>query len=94
MSTTRILFIVLIYLAFINVVTFVVYGVDKWKAKHAKWRIRESTLLALAAIGGSIGALLAMGILRHKTLHAKFKIGVPLILLAQIVIAVAIWYFW
>ena len=85
---------IIIYLVIINVITFVVYGIDKWKAKKAKWRIRESTLLGLAAIGGSIGALLAMKILRHKTLHPQFKYGVPLILVAQIAIGAAIGYFW
>ena len=85
---------IIIYLVIINVITFVVYGIDKWKAKKAKWRIRESTLLGLAAIGGSIGALLAMKILRHKTLHPQFKYGVPLMLVAQIAIGAAIGYFW
>lgn len=66
MSKENILLYFIIYLVFINVITFVVYGLDKWKAKQAKWRIRESTLLGLAAIGGSIGALLAMKILRHN----------------------------
>ena len=85
---------IIIYLVIINVITFVVYGIDKWKAKKAKWRIRESTLLGLAAIGGSIGALLAMKILRHKTLHPQFKYGIPLILVAHIAIGAAIGYFW
>ena len=94
MLNNNFLLYIVIYLAIINVITFVVYGLDKWKAKQAKWRIRESTLLGLAAIGGSIGALLAMKILRHKTLHPQFKYGVPLILVAQIAIGIAIWYFW
>ena len=68
----------------INVVTFVVYGIDKWKAKHSKMRIREAALLMLAVLGGSIGALLGMRIWHHKTMHKKFKYGLPLILLAQI----------
>ena len=94
MSKESIILYLIIYLVIINVITFVVYGLDKWKAKQSKWRIRESTLLGLAAIGGSIGALLAMKILRHKTLHPQFKYGVPLILVAQIAIGAAIWYFW
>lgn len=94
MSKENFILYLSIYLVIINVITFVVYGLDKWKAKQAKWRIRESTLLGLAAIGGSIGALLAMKILRHKTLHNQFKYGVPLILVAQIAMGVAIWYFW
>ena len=72
------------YLIVINVVTFTVYGIDKLKAKQGSWRISEATLLILAVIGGSIGALLGMKVWRHKTMHKKFKYGLPLILLAQI----------
>ena len=67
----------------INVVTFVVYGIDKVKAKQGSWRISEATLLILAVIGGSIGAFLGMKVWHHKTMHKKFKYGLPLILLAQ-----------
>ena len=59
----------LYYLIVINVVTFLVYGIDKWKAKQGSWRISEATLLILAIIGGSIGALLGMKIWHHKTMH-------------------------
>ena len=59
----------LYYLIVINVVTFLVYGIDKWKAKQGSWRISEATLLILAVIGGSIGALLGMKVWRHKTMH-------------------------
>ena len=76
--------ITLAYLLAINVATFLVYGIDKLKAKRAKWRIPEATLLLLAAVGGSIGAWLGMKVWRHKTLHMKFRYGVPLILLLQI----------
>ena len=81
----------------INVVTFVVYGIDKWKAKQGSWRISEATLLLLAVIGGSLGALLGMQVWHHKTMHKggtrdvdnivggyQFKYGLPMILLAQI----------
>ena len=68
----------------INVLTFLVYGIDKWKAKQGSWRISEATLLTLAVVGGSIGALLGMKVWHHKTMHKKFKYGLPLILLAQI----------
>ena len=74
----------LYYLIVINIVTFLVYGIDKWKAKQGSWRISEATLLMLAVIGGTIGALLGMQVWRHKTMHLKFKYGLPLILLAQI----------
>ena len=74
----------LYYLIAINIVTLIVYGIDKVKAMKGKWRISEATLLILAVIGGSIGALLGMKVWRHKTMHKKFKYGLPLILLAQI----------
>ena len=74
----------LYYLMVINIVTFLVYGIDKIKAKQGSWRISEATLLILAIIGGSIGALLGMKVWHHKTMHKKFKYGLPLILLGQI----------
>ena len=77
---------VIYILIVINVLTFLVYGIDKWKAKQGSWRISEATLLILAVIGGSIGALLGMQVWHHKTMHKKFKYGLPLILLAQIAI--------
>ena len=76
----------LYYLIVINIVTFLVYGIDKWKAKQGSWRISEATLLILAAIGGSIGALLGMKIWHHKTMHKKFKYSLPLILIIQIIL--------
>ena len=78
--------VLLYYLIVINVVTFLVYGIDKVKAKRSKWRIPEATLLGLAVIGGSIGAWLGMKVWHHKTLHKKFKYGLPLIILAQIIL--------
>lgn len=75
---------VLIYLAAINVVTFFMYGIDKWKAKRSKWRISESALLWMAVIGGSIGAWIGIKIWHHKTMHKKFKYGVPAIIILQI----------
>ena len=74
----------LYYLIVINILTFAVYGIDKWKARQGSWRISEATLLMLAVIGGTIGALLGMQVWRHKTMHLKFKYCLPLILLAQI----------
>ena len=71
------------YLLAINVVTFIVYGIDKYKAKKAKWRIPEATLLLLAVLGGSIGAWMGMKVWHHKTMHKKFKYGIPAILLIQ-----------
>lgn len=72
------------YLLAINAVTFIVYGIDKYKAKKAKWRIPEATLLLLAVLGGSVGAWVGMKVWHHKTMHKKFKYGIPVILLIQI----------
>ena len=69
-----------------NVLTFLVYGIDKWRAVQGRWRISEATLLMLAVVGGSIGALLGMKVWHHKTMHKKFKYGLPLILVVQIVL--------
>ena len=84
MKDLSILHIALIYLAGTNVVTFFMYGVDKWKAKKSKWRIRETALLGLAVLGGSIGAWLGMKVWHHKTQHKKFKYGVPAIIIVQL----------
>ena len=75
--------LVLYYIVIINILTFIVYGLDKLKAKKGKWRISESTLLLLAIIGGSIGAWFGMKVWHHKTMHKKFKYGVPLIIIIQ-----------
>ena len=84
--------IVIFYLLAINLLTFVTYGVDKWKARHNRWRVREAALLLLAALGGSIGALLAMRVFHHKTQHKKFRYGVPALLLVQL--AIACFFIW
>ena len=73
-----------IYLIGINVLTFLIYGVDKWKAQRDRWRIPEDTLIWLAIAGGSVGALLGMNLFRHKTKHRKFFLGIPAILLVQL----------
>ncbi len=76
------------YFLAINVVAFLAYGIDKYKAKKDLWRIPEATLLLLAVIGGSIGALLGMRFFHHKTKKPKFSVGVPVILIIQIVIII------
>lgn len=83
--------IVIIHLVIINVVTFFMYGIDKWKAKKLKWRIREAALLGLAVLGGSIGAWIGMKVWHHKTLHKKFRFGVPAILIVQV--ALVVWLY-
>ena len=72
------------YLVLINVITFIAYGIDKLKAKKGKWRIPEATLLLLAIVGGSIGAWCGMKVWHHKTMHKKFKYGIPLVMAIQI----------
>lgn len=72
------------YWAIINIITYIVYGIDKLKAKKGKWRIPEATLLLLAIVGGSFGAWCGVKVWHHKTLHKKFKYGLPLIMAVQI----------
>ena len=81
-----------IYLALITVFTFALAGIDKYRAQHGGWRIPESTLFLSAALGGSIGLLVGMRVFRHKTRHASFVIGVPLILLLQVAAACGVYY--
>jgi uncharacterized membrane protein YsdA (DUF1294 family) len=82
----------LIYLLLINAAGFVIMFVDKWKARKNRWRIPEATLMTVAALGGSIGSLLGMYTFRHKTLHLKFVIGIPAIIVLQIFTAVFLIY--
>lgn len=84
----RLLYIVLILLGLMSIITFFFYLADKQKAKKGAWRVRESTLLLLSFLGGSIGAMLGMFLLRHKTQHAKFLILVPLSLLLHVALVV------
>ena len=80
------------YLAAVNLVTFTVHGVDKAKARRGAWRVPEKTLFLLPLLGGSVGALLGMLVFRHKTKHWYFVWGIPLILLAQIALAVWVYF--
>lgn len=73
-----------IYLVAVNLVTFIMYGVDKHKAQSGKWRIPEATLILFSFIGGAAGALLGMLLFHHKTKHPKFYILVPLFLILQL----------
>ena len=76
------------YLLAVNIATFFLYGIDKYKAKKNQRRISEATLLTMAAIGGSIGAWAGMQLWHHKTMHKKFKYGIPLIIIMQVALAV------
>ena len=76
------------YLFAINIVSFFLYGIDKYKSKKNKWRISEATLLMIAVIGGSIGAWVGMRLWHHKTMHKKFMYGIPVIIIMQIALVV------
>lgn len=86
-----ILKIFLLYLLAISIVSIIVCIYDKFASKHAtKHRTRESTLLLLSALGGSVAMFVTMQLIRHKTKHVKFMLGIPLIIIAQIAIAIAV----
>lgn len=76
------------FLLIINILTFIVYGIDKWKAQNEKWRTPESTLLLLAFFGGSLGAMLGMLVWHHKTQHWFFRLGIPAFFFLQIVLGI------
>ena len=80
--------IILYYLLAVNITSFLLYGIDKYKAKKGRWRISEATLLLMAVIGGSIGAWAGMRLWHHKTMHKKFKYGIPVIVIMQIALVV------
>ena len=90
--------LLLLYLLIINLVTFLVFGLDKWKAKRKEKkdsvrRVPEKTLFLLSALGGSVGALLGMKVFHHKTLHKSFRFGIPAILALQIVIPAGLYIY-
>ena len=76
--------IAIIWLILINLIAFAAYGMDKRKAVKGQWRIQEATLIGLALAGGPVGAYAGMKVFHHKTKHAKFAIGVPVIMAAWI----------
>lgn len=78
------------YLLIINVVGYVSMFIDKRRAIKNKWRISENMLLIIAALGGSVGSLLGMKVFRHKTKHVKFTLGVPAIIIMQILLTIYI----
>ena len=77
---------ILLYLLIVNAIAFLLMLIDKQKAKKKRWRIPEATLLGIIAIGGSLGGLLGMFLLRHKTLHKRFSIGIPMMLALHLVL--------
>ncbi len=79
------------YLVIVNILAFILYGLDKQKAVRKQWRIPEAQLLGIAVIGGSIGAILGMQFFHHKTRKWKFKIGVPVFLALQLIVCRIFW---
>lgn len=83
--------LLIIYVAVMSLIAFAAFGLDKYKAKTDKWRTPEKTLFLLAIIGGGIGAFLGMQIFRHKTKHTQFVIGIPAIMIAQLILIGWLW---
>ena len=90
---TKIILALLLYLVAINIIAFFLYGIDKWKARHDKWRVTEARLITISLLGGSLGAYLGMKVWHHKTQHPRFRYGLPLILFLHLAIAIATVYF-
>lgn len=82
--------LVIYYLIFINLTSLILFALDKYRASRRKWRISEKSLMTLAIIGGSLGSLIGMYFFRHKTHKRKFTVGLPLILVMQIILFVYI----
>ena len=80
-----------IYLAFISLVAIIMTVSDKRRARQHRWRISEAALLLVSALGGSVAMLLTMLLIHHKTKHLKFMLGIPLIIVAQIALALVFW---
>lgn len=81
-----VIFILVLYGIIVNIAGFTVMGIDKHRARRKAWRIPESTLFLIAVIGGSIGSIAGMYFFRHKTLHPSFVIGMPAILIVQVLL--------
>lgn len=79
---------IVLYLIVINVVGFFAMGIDKWKAKNNAWRIPENTLFVITALGGGIGTIAGMYTFRHKTKKARFTLGLPAILILEIILVI------
>ena len=79
--------ILVIYLLAVNLFAFILYGIDKKRARNREWRISEKTLIGIAVIGGSVGAILGMHVFHHKTRHWYFRYGLPVILIIQVLLA-------
>ena len=80
------------YLLAVNLLSLVLCGVDKYRAQRGQWRIRESSLFTLAFLGGSAGLYVGMQLFRHKTCQRRFTLGIPLLLLCQIVLGLLLFF--
>lgn len=78
----------LYYLLVMNGLSLYLMGLDKKRARSGGWRIKESTLLMIAILGGSLGAFIAMRLYRHKTKHTRFRVGIPILLLSHLIILI------
>lgn len=83
----NLILIILIYFIVINITSAIVTVLDKFKAKHGKWRIPEKTLFILSAVGGAVGMYITMHLIHHKTKKLRFMVGIPLIFFAELLIA-------
>lgn len=83
--------IIIVYIVLMNLVSFALMGIDKYKAKRKTWRIPEATLFLFALFGGSIGSILGMFTFHHKTRHWYFRFGLPLILIVQLICIYLLW---
>lgn len=81
----------IIYLVLINAAAFILMLADKQKARKNRWRIPEATLMGVALLGGSIGAIIGMYAVRHKTKHLKFSVGLPVILAIQVILGIILY---
>lgn len=87
------LYLLWVYLGIVNVTGFILPAVDKRRAKKDRWRIRESTLFLISALGGSVAMYISMRLFHHKTKHKRFMIGIPIIIVLQLGAVFAVWYF-
>ncbi len=89
----KLLLAIACWIGLMSIIAFFITVSDKIKAKKGRWRVPEATLLGISALGGSVAMLLTMLAIRHKTRHAKFMVGIPVIIVLQLAAAVAVWWF-
>ncbi len=87
------IYLLFVYIGVVNVVGFILPAVDKRRAKKDRWRIRESTLFLVSVLGGSVAMYISMRLFHHKTKHKRFMIGIPVIIVLQVALITAVWYF-